>query len=72
MTASNKLPDRTPEVEEVDVRAFSEGSPVAARKVQFLLNRGATVIAAQRALIRIAHAGQTASIDSIGRVRWNA
>ncbi|MBK6616179.1 hypothetical protein [Ottowia sp.] len=72
MKASAQLPERPPLVESADLRAFSDGSPAATRKVQFLLNRGAMVITAGRALIRIAHAGHTASIDANGRVRWNA
>lgn len=72
MKAALKLPDSTPTPEHADLRAFSEASPAAARKVQFLLNRGATVIGAKSKLIRIAHVGHIASIDSVGRVRWNA
>ena len=54
-----------------DLRVFRAASPAAAKKVQFLLNRGAVVIDAGKALVRIAHVGHTASIDAFGRIRWN-
>lgn len=57
---------------EVDAKRFKPQTKDAAMKLDFLLRRGAVLVAASDQAVRINHAGRTARIDSMGRVQWDA
>lgn len=54
----------------IDLARFEPQSPFARRQVDELVERGAVVIAVRSALVTLKRAGQTARIDSWGRVEW--
>jgi carotenoid cleavage dioxygenase-like enzyme len=54
----------------VDLARFEPQSAFARSKVDELIKRGAVVIAVRAALVTLKRAGQTARIDSWGRVEW--
>lgn len=53
-----------------DIARFEPTAPAARRRIDFMLQRGAVLLSAQRRAVRIAHSGLTARIDAAGRVRW--
>lgn len=60
----------TPRV--VDAKRFKPQTKDAELKLEFLLKRGAVLVAASEQAVTINHAGRTARIDSLGRVQWDA
>tara|TARA_B100001105_G_C22394672_1_gene446123 strand:- start:991 stop:1224 length:234 start_codon:yes stop_codon:yes gene_type:complete len=53
-----------------DLARFEPQSPFARSQVDELVKRGAVVVAVRAALVTLKRAGQTARIDSWGRVEW--
>lgn len=54
----------------IDLARFEPQSPFARSAVDELIKRGAVVIAVRTSLVTLKRAGQTARIDSWGRVEW--
>jgi hypothetical protein len=74
MNASNTRQRRAPNqpltAQRPDIKRFQPNTPTARTQIDFLVERGAEIVAVRATQVTLKRGSQTAIVDAWGRVTW--